>query len=736
MAVGGYGRGRLCPGSDLDLALVTTRLGDRDVASLADRIWYPLWDAGVRIDHSVRTLREALRLADDEMEVASGLLDARCVWGDTTLVAELLDGTRERWRRSARRRLIELADAVATRHEASGDVAFLLEPDLKAGRGGLRDVVALRAAAAGTPVVDLPAAVESAADVLLAIRVELQRQTGRPSDRLVLEEQDRIAPALGYAGADALMAAVSASARTIGRAGDDAWRRIRSWVEGPRGRQGSGDRVIGPGIAQRDGEIVLVAEAAGSGPDAGRGGGPDPDTDRSLAWRAAAAAAEHRAPLSRAAIALLADRQPAQVEQWPDAGRQGLVALLGAGRAAIPIFEELDEAGILTRLLPEWEPIRSRPQRNALHRFTVDRHLCEAAAEAAALTRDVARPDLLLVGTWLHDIGKGYPGDHTEVGMDLVATIGARIGFSAEDTATLVAMVEHHLLLPDVATRRDLDEPATIDLVAEKVATVERLELLEALARADGSATGPAAWSPWKAGLVRELAARVARRLAGESQPPPPPPFERAWRAVPPAARDEVSRALVDRRIAVITSDSSTVAVVGPDRPGLLGVIAGTFVINRVLVLSALCSSSPEGVALDVFEVDHELGDAVDADRIAADLTRALDGRLVLPARVAERARAYAGRGRRSAVPAGRRVLFEPAGDVTLLEVRAPDDLGLLHRVASAIGRCGLDVRSAKVATLGHEVVDTFAVVEGSGPVDPARHDEIEAALLRALETP
>ena len=733
MAVGGYGRGRLCPGSDLDLALVHVRLGDREVAALADRIWYPLWDAGVRIDHSVRTLREALRLADDEMEVASGLLDARCVWGDAALVAELLDGTRDRWRRSARRRLIELADAVAARHEASGDVAFLLEPDLKAGRGGLRDVVALRAAAAGTPVVELPAAVEAAADVLLAARVELQRQTGRPSDRLVLEEQDRIAPALGFASADALMAGVAASARTIGRAGDDAWRRIRSWVEGPRGRQGSGDRVIGPGIAQRDGEIVLVADA-GTGPDAG--GGPDPDSDRSLAWRAAAAAAQRGAPLSRAAIALLADRQPAQVEPWPDAARQGLVALLGAGRPAIPIFEELDEAGVLTRLLPEWEPVRSRPQRNALHRFTVDRHLCEAAAEAAALTREVARPDLLLVGTWLHDIGKGYPGDHTVVGMELVATIGARMGFSVEDTATLVAMVEHHLLLPDVATRRDLDEPATIELVAEKVATVERLELLEGLARADGSATGPAAWSPWKAGLVRELAARVARRLAGEAQPPPPPPFERAWRAVPSEAREEVSRALRDRRITVVTWDSSTVAVVSPDRPGLLGVIAGTFVINRVLVLSALCSSSPDGVALDVFEVDHEMGDLIDAGRIAADLTRALDGRLVLSDRVAERARAYAGRGRRSAQPAPRRVLFEPGGDVTLVEVRAPDDLGLLHRLASALGQCGLDVRSAKVATLGQEVVDTFAVADGNRPVDRARRDEIEAAVLRALDTP
>ena len=727
VAVGGYGRGRLCPGSDLDLALVHRRMSAASVASLADRIWYPLWDTGVRVDHSVRTLREALRLADDEMEVASGLLDARCVWGDAGLVTELLEGTRERWRRSARRRLPELVDAVIARQQGSGDVAFLLEPDLKEGRGGLRDLVAIRAAAEGSPVVEIPAGLETAGEVLLAARAELQRQSRRPTDRLVLEEQDRVADRLSFGDADVLMAAIARAGRTIGRVGDDSWRRIRSWSAGPRGRQGSADRAIGPGIAVRDGEIVLVGDG---------GNPPDPAVDRSLAWRAAAAAAEWGAPLARATVAQLARQQPAQVEEWPEAGRQGLVALLATGGAAIPVFEELDEAGILTRLLPEWAPVRSRPQRNALHRFTVDRHLCEAAAQAAGMARRVARPDLLLVGAWLHDIGKGYPGDHTEVGMSLVAVIGSRMGFSAADTATLVAMVEHHLLLPDVATRRDLDEPATIDGVATKVTNAERLELLAALAEADGTATGPAAWSPWKAGLVRELSERVGRRLTGEAQPPLPPPFERARGAVPADARAAVSEAIERRETAVVVApDSSSITVVVPDRPGLLGLIAGTFVINRVVVLSALCSTSPAGIALDVFAVEHELGEDLDASRIADDLGRALDGRLPVEARVAERTRAYAGRGRRSAIPAGRRVLFESGGDATIVEVRAPDDLGMLHRVAAALGRCGLDVRSAKVATLGHEVVDTFTVVDPNGSIPPDRYDAIEAEVLEALNS-
>ena len=728
VAVGGYGRGRLCPGSDLDLTLVHDGRPGNDIEALADRVWYPLWDAGVRVDHSVRTVRDALRLAENEVEVASGLLDARLVWGDASLAKALEVGASERWRRFARRRLPELAELVEARHRANGDVAFLLEPDLKAARGGLRDVDAIRAAASATPVVDPPTSLADAAAILLAARVELHRSTGRRTDRLVLEEQDRVAQTIGLADADELMAAVARAARTIGRASDDAWRRVRSWVDGPRGRQGSADRPLGAGLARRDGEIVLVARA---------GELPDPASDPSLSWRVAAASAELGVPVARATARRLAERQPVQLAPWSDAGRQALIALLGTGPAAIQVFEDLDELGILPRLLPEWEPVRSRPQRNALHRFTVDRHLCEAAAEAAARTRRVRRPDLLLVGTWLHDIGKGYPGDHTTVGMEIVRTVSTRMGFEPADVDTLVAMVELHLLLPDVATRRDLDDPATIDGVAGRVATRERLELLHCLAEADGLATGAAAWSDWKAGLVEDLVSRVDRRLAGAPQPPARPPLERALGAVPPSHRDAVTAALSAGGLAVIAVPKSPVlAVVAPDRPGLLGMIAGTFVVERLRVLSARCATSGGGIALDVFEVEDERGEPIDAQRVERDLALVLDGRLPIERRVEERVRAYAGRGGRAAAPPERRVLFEPSTRSTLVEVRAPDDAGLLHRVAGALGRCQLDVTSAKVATLGHEVVDTFVVTDRGSALAPSRWAEVEAEVQRSLSGP
>ena len=163
---------------------------------------------------------------------------------------------------------------------------------------------------------------------------------------------------------------------------------------------------------------------------------------------------------------------------------------------------DLDAVGVLSRYLPEWEAVRNRPQRAAYHVYTVDRHLLEAAGRAAPLVRTVHRPDLLLIGTLVHDIGKCGAADHTAEGVRMVDGIARRMGFDESDVETLCLLVRDHLLLAETATRRDLEDPATVDTVARRVETVERLELLAALTEADALATGPTAWSGWKADLV------------------------------------------------------------------------------------------------------------------------------------------------------------------------------------------------------------------------------------------
>src|ERR1039458_2802954 len=171
-----------------------------------------------------------------------------------------------------------------------------------------------------------------------------------------------------------------------------------------------------------------------------------------------------------------------------------------------------------------WDRVRNRPQRNPLHTYTVDRHLVETAARAAALTRDVARPDLLLLSALMHDIGKGWPGDHRVTGEVVARDVARRVGLGPSDAELVAGAVRHHLLLPQTATRRDLDDPVTVAQVAEAVGGRSLLELLHAIAISDGLATGPAAWNDWKENLVGDLVRRVGSVLAGEAPPEPLPP--------------------------------------------------------------------------------------------------------------------------------------------------------------------------------------------------------------------
>ncbi len=702
VATGGYGRGELFPGSDLDLLLL--HAPERELDGLPDRLWYPVWDEGLKLGHSVATVEEALTLAVAHLDVATALLSARRVTGDAALVEALRVAVDGWWRGDAERQLLRLADAVERRHDAAGEVAYLLEPDLKSGRGGLRDVQALRWADAARPVLDAEdrLVLDAAALVLTGVRVELHRSSGRADDRLLLEEQDAVAAALDHPDADALVAELAATARSVAWISDETWRRARHHATAPPARR---DRPVAPGVLLRDGRVHIVA---------------DPADDPAVALRAAASAARAGTDIDRRSLARLAEELPDYPTPWPGDARERLVELLAAGRRAVPVLEALDHVGVLTRILPEWEPVRSRPQRNAYHRYTVDRHLHEAAVEASRLVARVDRPDLLLVGTWLHDLGKGYPGDHTETGVELMRAVAPRMGFPPADVAVLADMVRHHLLLPDVATRRDLGDDTTLRQVAAAVGDRRRLQLLAALTEADSKATGPSAWGSWKASLVELLVDRVEHLMSGQA-------LELDDHLT------DAQRALLELGPTRVAVDDDQIAVVADDRPGTFSRVAGALALAGLDVLEATARSA-DGNALAVFRVTPAVpGSRPDGEAVSGAVLAALGGRLALDARVADRERLYRTRIPSAAVPA--RTAIEVTNDhsdgESIVEVRTADRTGVLYRLTKALSELDLDIRHAKVQTLGHEVVDSFYVTPsgGGGRLD----DEHVAEVIRAV---
>ncbi|MFE9252266.1 [protein-PII] uridylyltransferase [Streptomyces sp. NPDC007088] len=826
VAVGGYGRGELSPRSDLDLLLLHDGRADPGaVAALADRIWYPVWDLGLDLDHSVRTLDEARKTAGDDLKVHLGLLDARHVAGDLGLTTGLRSTVLADWRNQAPKRLPELRDLCAARAERQGELQFLLEPDLKEARGGLRDVTALRAVAASW-LADAPrAGLTEARRRLLDVRDALHLATGRATDRLALQEQDQVAAALGLLDADTLLRQVYESARTVAYAGDVTWRevsrvlkarsvrpRLRAMLSG--GKPAPERNPLAEGVVEQDGEAVLARAAR-------------PDRDPVLPLRAAAAAAQAGLPLSLHAVRRLAAATAPLPTPWPAEARDQLVTLLGAGRPTVDVWEALEAEGLVTRLLPDWERVRCRPQRNAVHTWTVDRHLVETAVRAAALTRRVSRPDLLLVAALLHDLGKGWPGDHSVAGEIIVRDVAARIGFDRADVATLASVVRHHLLLVETATRRDLDDPATVRAVADAVRDLPTLELLHALTEADALATGPAAWSAWRASLVDDLAGRVASLLSGEAPADSEPAaaltaeqerlaveaFRTAGpvltlharpesRTVPDATRGgaQAEPAETDADVAEDGAGEPLgveLLVAVPYQRGVLAAVAGVLALHRLTVRTAEFRSTvlPDGVSSDGaqtggaanddgadnggeetgetrvgagqpggrlgdkqeatgptgpsavgqdegsgnilvlnWRVAAEYGSLPQATRLRADLVRALDGNLDIRARLAERDAAYPRRRGLAAPPPRVRVAPAASRHATVIEVRAQDAPGLLHRLARGLETAGALVRSAHVSTLGANVVDAFYVTgSDGGPLAPAGAASLAEELEKSL---
>ncbi|OBH60670.1 [protein-PII] uridylyltransferase [Mycobacterium sp. E2479] len=740
VGIGGLGRHELLPYSDLDLMLLHDNKSDDVIGEVADKLWYPLWDANVRLDHSVRTVSGALGVANADMIAALGMLDARHIAGDARLSDELIAGARQQWRSAIRSRMNELVEITQARWERCGRIAQRAEPDLKSGRGGLRDVQLLDALGVaqlidrhGMARPESPGgSLDDAHLTLLDVRTELHRVSGRGRDQLQAQYADEISAALHIGDRFDLARKLSGAGRTIAyhaetgiRTAENALPRrgVTALVRRPKRRP------LDEGVVEYAGEIVLARDAR-------------PDTDVGLVLRVAAASADTGLPIGAATLSRLAASAPEMPVPWPRESLDDLLVVLSAGPTTVATIEALDRTGLWGRLLPEWDAIRDLPPRDVAHKWTVDRHVIETTVNAAPLSTRVARPDLLALGALLHDIGKGRGVDHSVLGAGLALEIGPRLGMPPAEAELLAQLVRHHLLLPMVATRSDLNDPNTIERVVKSLSgDALLLEVLHALTEADSKATGPGVWSEWKASLIDDLVRRCRLVMAGEPLP-----------EAEPAAPQYLSLA-TDRGVHVDIKPGGgervDVVMAAPDQRGLVSKAAAVLALNSLRIHSA-SASTHEGFAIVEFVVSPLFGSPPEAGLLRQQFNGALagdvdvlgtlekrDGDAVsVPTSRAGEVQVGVPVTRSSAPP---RILWVDSAspDQLIVEVRATDRLGLLALLTRALERAGTDIVWAKVNTFGSTAADVFCVtVPADADAGHRARDGVEQSLLAVLGGP
>jgi [protein-PII] uridylyltransferase len=741
-ALGGYARRELCPASDVDLLLLHGGRRKEELESLVQAVVYPLWDAGLTVGYAVHTPADVLRKARTQVDSATALLDRRLVAGDPGLADQLSSRIARMLRQHASRLVRDLADADHARRDKAGERAGMLEPDLKSGAGGLRDLASLRwgaAALLGEPSLDrlvgarylgageygeLNAAAETLLEVRCALHLVLGvTRPGASADRLRLDVQGPVAECLGDPDADRLLRRVGLAMRAVAHAHQRVWPRLLEDAVRGRGRRREPRQGLGPAVALVNGCVEIDETHAIT-------------EEPAVALSAALAAATRGVPLSRVTAARLRRNVDGVRLTWDAAAREAFVGLLRTGPRMRAAWADLDHAGVISALLPDWTRVRGRPQRNPYHRFDLDTHAVETVAELADLVDEPGPAGAawealgedqgsLLLAALLHDVGKAWPGDHSEQGAVVAGTWLRHMGFPEAQAAWVAELVGKHLLLPNIATRRDLDDDAEIEAAAAAVGPVRTLDALYLLALADGRATGPTAGSPWRELLLAELHARVRSRLEPGSQRSTSPAFGTAepfaaagsdTAHVTAAPGPAAGTAVLDVRVA--------------DRAGLLADCAGALAANDLSVLEVRADTREAGstrTGVDRFVVEAPAD--TDWDAVTADLLAAADGLPEVDEQVARLERRLARRGNPPSGPA--RVLVEPGGVGLRIEVRAWDRPGLLYRLTRALADAGLEVVGARAQTLGTEVRDVF-FVRGGGSASDGR--VLEELLLRVAE--
>ncbi len=800
IALGGYGRQELFPFSDIDLMILFRPEVRKDVSAVADRILYPLWDTGFEVGHGVRTIDESLKQAADDFIFQVALLDGRCIGGSKELFDELMQAFRHKFVDGRRQEFIsELNSLSSQRRERFGSHGYLLEPNIKESTGGFRDIQSMIWAAKVvfgianfSEIVDagflLPNEGErfgSAHNMLIKVRNRLHYISGRKNDQLYFEQQEEMAAAFGYRDSEEglsverFMRDVYGHLRTVTVVHDLFFDHVNEVLGLTAGKRRISDRELEKGIEVRDNRVHLRAseETLAAKPY--------------LMMRTFLAAAKtgvqvhHRTKMRIADnLALIGDK----MRKSPRMAKP-FHAILGSSIELLPVLEGMLETGLLGTYIPEFARIDALAQHDIYHIYTVDRHSLQAVVELHRVLEEEAetagliehrRP--LFLAALLHDIGKKSGRDHSEYGADLARAIGDRLCLDEQEIDLLAFLVLHHLFIPENALRRDLEDQAFIKRCAGTIVSIERLASLYLLSVADSRATGPSAWSDWKAMLMKDMYLKVKAYLEASAQVHSPAAVDRyyedgvAWLRerlavltanetglkmrvdelsadylasfTPETVREHLRYhrdhySLIRQKALAVgeeAGDHWSVLVMSSDQAGLLAKICGVMTLNQLEVVNAQIFTWPDGTVVDVIDVkpteefDFE---ECNWEALNNDLNRAVSHRLGLGYRLYEKLKNSYGRRRDLVGSHEYRVDIDNEGsdDFTIIEVHAADRPGQLYRITQTLADFGINIHKAFIATEVGQLIDVFYVLDKNGNKfsEETFSEEVVKAVMHAI---
>ena len=806
VAVGGYGRGALAPGSDVDLLFLLPFKQTAWGESVVEFMLYILWDLGLKVGHATRSIEECLRLSKADHTIRTAVLEARYVCGHQPLFVVLKSRFSKEVVAGSGNDFVEAKlNERKRRHSATGESRYLVEPNVKDGKGGLRDLHTLywiakylyrvetvsELVGVGFLTAEEYKAFADAEEFLWLVRCHLHLVAGRAEERLTFDCQIDVAKRLKFVdqgserGVERFMQRYFLTAKTVG----DLTRIFCAALEQENKKSWPSFGRMIPGIGRwRAGADGFFVEQNRVNIEGGEVFRNNPINLLRLFHIANQKGVDiHPDALRHVTRSLgLID---ANLLKEPEANKLFL-ELLCSRKDPERALRQMNEAGVFGAFVPDFGRIVAKMQFNMYHHYTVDEHLIRAIGHLAKIERGeykeehplandiihkVLSREVLYVSVLLHDIAKGRDGDHSEVGEDVAHSLCPRLGLSAAETETVAWLVRNHLVMSDVAQKRDLSDPKTISDFIAVVQSPERLRLLLCLTVADIRAVGPGVWNGWKGQLLRQLYYETeAQMLGGFSASARPQLVGRAKeefvRRLSDWAEESRVRALsrhYDAYWLALDSDThqrqalqmrdaeqrgeklSLVARTDPfrsvtelsiyteDHPGLFSQLTGAVAMCGANIVDAKIFTTTDGMAADLFSIQDNQGQPItetrQIDRLRQTVQRVLSGEIV-PRSVID---ARQVRKREEAFRVEPQVLIDNAASDshTVIEVNGRDRPGLLHDLTRALFVARLSIHSAQITTYGERAVDVFYVkdVYGLKVTHPQRIQDVKARVLEAL---